>query len=304
MKGLYKDTPNTIREGDSMRYTAFFSAVILLVLLNSGCLGQSTPADASMTTSTAKPSTAATTQTTQAPPSTTYPPTTVSQATSTTSAAADAPTPAGEYSPVINSADYVADVTNPFFPLKPGTKYTFDGTDEGDAEHIEVTVTNETRIILGVRATQVRDIVYVKGKLEEATLDWYAQDRQGNVWYFGEDSKEYDKGKVVSTKGSWKAGVDGAEPGIIMEANPAIGDTYRQEYLRGEAEDMAKIVDTNGSATTEYGQHSGLVVTEEWTPLEPGVTARKYYARDIGVVLEEYVKGAQGRTELTSITIE
>jgi hypothetical protein len=158
---------------------------------------------------------------------------------------------------------------------------------------VRVTVTDNTKDILGISATVVRDQVFVDGKLAEDTLDWYAQDRQGNVWYMGEDTKEYEDGKVVSTEGSWEAGVDGAQAGVIMPAQPEIGLTYRQEYYEGEAEDLAKAVALDETVEVPAGFFIGVLVTEDWTPLEPKLLERKYYAPGIGVVFERLIKGGE-----------
>jgi hypothetical protein len=135
-----------------------------------------------------------------------------------------------------------------------------------------------------VKCVVVNDKAWKNGKLIEQTYDWHAQDKEGNVWYFGEDTKEYKNGKVTSTKGSWEAGVDGAKPGIIMEAHPKVGQSYRQEYYEGEAEDMAKVQSLNESLTVPYGSFDHVLVTKEWTPLEPSYHEHKYYARGVGQV--------------------
>jgi hypothetical protein len=182
-------------------------------------------------------------------------------------------------------------------PLKPGTTFKFSG-----AERVVVTVTAETKTILGVPTTVVRDKVFAHGALIEDTRDWYAQDRAGNVWYFGEQTAEYSDGKVVSRAGSWEAGVDGAQPGILMLADPKVGDLYRQEYLAGEAEDMAEITATDGgSIKVPFGTFDKILVTEEWTPLEPGVRERKTYVRGIGVVETREIKGGVGVTVLAEV---
>jgi hypothetical protein len=180
----------------------------------------------------------------------------------------------------------------------------FEGaTDEG-SERVETYVTHDTKRILGVNCVVVRDRVLADGELVEETLDWYAQDRSGNVWYFGEDSREYDEGALVGTKGSWEAGVDGAVGGIIMPAHPQAGDSYQQEYYAGEAEDMAKVVSLTESAAVPFGSFDNLLKTEEWTPLEPGIVEQKYYASGVGLVLEVMVQGGSGRVELVAITAE
>ncbi|RJQ46975.1 MAG: hypothetical protein C4534_01940 [Gaiellales bacterium] len=207
---------------------------------------------------------------------------------------------AGEepYSVEIDPADFVAGVDNPYLPYRPGTTWIYEGeTDEG-TERIEVTVTGETREVMGVTCVVVRDQVRIDGELVEDTLDWFAQDRDGNVWYFGEDSKELENGEVVSAAGSWEAGVDGALPGIVMQADPVIGETYHQEYYRGEAEDMAKVLSLDETVELALGAYTGCLQTEEWTPLEPGIAEHKFYARGVGVILEEKVKGGEGRIEL------
>jgi hypothetical protein len=203
------------------------------------------------------------------------------------------------YTQTIDPADFVAGVNHPFLPLIVGSKWVYDG-----AEHVEIEVLPETKLILGVAATVVRDQVFVDGELTEDTLDWFAQDRDGNVWYFGEKTAEYEKGKVTSTEGSWEGGVDGAQPGIVMLAEPQAGDSYRQEFLEGEAEDLAAVTAIEGSITVPAGSWSGadVLVTEEWTPLEPDVRERKTYARDFGVVETTQIKGGDELTTLTSLT--
>jgi hypothetical protein len=211
------------------------------------------------------------------------------------------PTVQENYAPVIDPANFVTVIDNPYFPLKPGTTFVYEGTTEKGDEHNEVLVTFETKEIMGVTCVEVKDTVIVDGVLEEGTLDWYAQDKQGNVWYFGEDSKEYNKdGSVASTAGSWVGGVDGALPGIIMKANPAVGDTYRQEFDKGNAEDMATVVSLAESATVPYGSYNGLLMTNEWSALDnPPVYENKYYAEGIGFIL---AKGAStGELKLIEI---
>lgn len=210
----------------------------------------------------------------------------------------------GEYSPVINPDDFVEVIDNPYFPLTPGTTFVYEGESEGEPIRVEVYVTNETRTVMGVNTIIVRDREFEEGELAEETFDWYAQDRSGNVWYFGEDSREYNEGKVVSTEGSWEAGVDGAQPGILMEGNPQVGDTYRQEYLAGEAEDMAEVVSLNESVSVPYGSFEDCLKTKEWTSLEPGIEENKYYAAGTGLLLEVTVKDDAERLELTDIITE
>lgn len=205
------------------------------------------------------------------------------------------------YVPIINPEDFVEVIDNSYFPLSPGTTFVYEGESEDETIRNEVFVTNETRTVMGVNTTVVRDREFEDGELIEETFDWYAQDRNENVWYFGEDSREYEDGEVVSTAGSWEAGVDGAQPGIIMESNPQVGDTYRQEYLAGEAEDMAEVISLNESVSVAYGSFDDCLKTREWTPLEPGIEENKYYASGIGLVLETTVEGGSERLELVDI---
>jgi hypothetical protein len=182
------------------------------------------------------------------------------------------------YAPQINPADFTTTIDNKYFPMKPGTIFVY----EGGPAHGEMTVTSDTKKIMGVECVVVDHKEWESGKLIERTYDWFAQDKKGNVWYFGENTKEYDNGKVVSTKGSWEAGVDGAKPGIIMPADPKVGESYRQEYYPGEAMDMAKVLSLNESVTVPYGSFDHALETREWTPLQPGFSEKKYYVRGVG----------------------
>ena len=204
----------------------------------------------------------------------------------------------GNYAPSIDAANFVDRIDNPFLPLIPGSRWVYE-TDDG-VERIEVVVLAETREILGITATIVRDTVFEDGELIEDTFDWYAQDADGNVWYLGEDSKEFEDGEAVSEAGSWEAGVDGAQPGIIMHADPRVGVGYRQEYYLGEAEDLAEVLHLDGAETVPHGSFAELLVIEEWNPLEPDVIEQKYYARGIGVVLELQTAGGSERVELVA----
>lgn len=205
------------------------------------------------------------------------------------------------YHPEIDPANFVRVVDNHYFPLVPGTKFTLEGKTEEGLEHQEAVVTNDTKQILGVATTVVHDSITIKGELAEDTFDWYAQDAQGNVWYFGEDTKSYAGGKV-STEGSWEAGVDGAEPGIIMPASPQVTDSFRQEYLAGQAEDMFWIVAVGQKASTPYKEFNDVVVSLEWTPLEPKVVTQKVYAPGIGIVKETGLAGGLEQFELLDVT--
>jgi hypothetical protein len=195
------------------------------------------------------------------------------------------------YAPHINPADFSTTIDNKYFPLKPGTTFVYQGKTKDATERDVMAVTHSTKQIMGIKCVVVDDRVWAHGKLSEKTFDWYAQDKKGNVWYFGENSKEYKKNGKVSTEGSWEAGKDGAKPGIIMPADPKVGKTYRQEYKKGVAEDMAKVLDVNGSVKVPYSSFDHMVVTKEWSPLEPGVVAHKYYGAGVGDAKEVAVKG-------------
>lgn len=191
------------------------------------------------------------------------------------------------YDPKIIPDDFVSEINNKFFTLVPGTTFIYEGKTADGIERNEMYVTNNTKVVLGVNTVEVWDRVWLDGELIEETLDWYAQDKSGNVWYFGEDSKEYESGTVTGTKGSWEAGVDGAKLGIIMQAEPKIGQPYRQEYYQNIAEDMAQVVSIDESVTVPYGSFTGCLKTRDWNPLELGKDEHKYYCPDVaGVVLE------------------
>jgi hypothetical protein len=211
-----------------------------------------------------------------------------------------------DYAPEIDPANFISEIDNPFYTLTPGTSFTFEGVNEdGVLERVEIEITSETIEILGVSCLVVRDTVYENSELVEDTFDWFAQDMEGNVWYFGEDSKDYNDGEVVSTAGSWEAGVDGAQPGIIMNASPEVGITYRQEYYKGKAEDMAEVQNLNTSVSTPYGDFENCLEIKEWTPLEPGVSELKYHCPGVAyVVLEKMLEGGSGQLELIAVETE
>jgi len=189
------------------------------------------------------------------------------------------------YSPVIDPANFVATIDNPYNPLSPGTTLVYEGQTAQGLEHNEVFVTKNTRVILGVTCVEVLDTVKLNGELTEQTLDWFAQDKDGNVWYFGENSEELAGGLVVDLGGSFMAGVDGAEPGIIMKAHPAVGDFYRQEFDLGNAEDLAKVLSLSASVAVTAGSFSNCLQSEETEALDPSALENKYYAAGIGNVL-------------------
>jgi hypothetical protein len=199
--------------------------------------------------------------------------------------------------------DFVAVIDNPYMPFVPGTRTVFEGMSNGQRERNVVVVTDRTKVILGVTTTVVHDQVFsANGNLAEDTFDWYAQDRFGNVWYFGEDTAEYANGQVSSTKGSWEAGVGGAQPGVVMLAQPTVGESYHQEFLKGEAEDVGTVVALDDSVNVPYGSLDQILVTEDTTPLEPQILEHKFFAPGIGVVLERVLSGGQEVSRLVAYT--
>lgn len=210
------------------------------------------------------------------------------------------------YLPEIDPANFldVAGIVanpNPYFPLTPGLVKVFQGGDE----IITVIVTDQTKVIEGVTTVVVRDTVTVDGVLVEDTDDWYAQDVSGNVWYFGELSRNYDDaGDLEDLDGSWKTGVDNAQPGILMYANPQVGDTYRQEFLLGEAEDMGSVLSVSefDASVPAANCAAGCVVTHDFLPIEPDANENKYFAPGIGFILGIDVNTGE-REELIQITM-
>jgi hypothetical protein len=200
----------------------------------------------------------------------------------------------------VDPGNFVRHVTNPYFPLKPGTRLVYRGAEEGQSQVDRVFVTHKTKTILGVRTTVVRDVVSHKGHVLERTFDWYAQDKRGNVWYFGENTRSFENGHV-SREGSWKAGRDGAQAGIIMKAHPHVPVAYRQEYYKGHAEDQAWVVRRGGKVHVRYGTFRHKLVTFEWTRLEPGILAKKVYAPGIGIALERSMSGPSETSELVRV---
>lgn len=190
-------------------------------------------------------------------------------------------------------------IDNPFLPMTPGTTYVYEGDTEDGFEHVETNVTSNTKTILGVVCVEVHDQESLDGKLVEDTLDWFAQDDDGNVWYFGEHSDTIENGVVVSTEGSWEGGVDGAMPGVVMLANPTVGSIYAQEDAQGVAEDRARVAALGVTETVPKGTYGGCLRTDEFTPLEPDALEHKVYAPGVGLILE--VDEDDRRIELVSI---
>lgn len=216
----------------------------------------------------------------------------------------DARQPDTTYNPDVSPAKFTnsTTITNPFFPLTPGKKYIYEGqTDEG-LEHVEIVRLAETKTVMGIACVVISAKEWKDGILYEDTHDWYAQDNDGNVWYFGESVDFYNPdGTLKDHHGSWEAGVDGALPGILMPANPAVGMRYRQEYYFNEAEDEAEVLATGVSVTTPFGTFEGCLKTKDFTALEPDVLEYKFYAPGIGTVKEMDVESGE---EIVLIDIE
>lgn len=209
----------------------------------------------------------------------------------------------GRYAPPIHPASFVKRIDNRYLPYEPGTRFHFEGVSGTTLQTDDEVVLHRTVRILGVRCTVVRDVVAEHGRAVERTYDFYAQDRQGNVWYMGENSFERQHGRFVKASDSWRSGVDGARPGIIMPARPRPGDAYRQEYYpRGEALDEARVIRLDGRLTVPYGMFGKVLVTRERTPLEPHVVERKYYAPGVGEIAERVVRGPREQFELTRVS--
>ena len=201
----------------------------------------------------------------------------------------------------LDPAEFTTAIDNPYMPFRPGSRWVYrERTNSGPAMRVEVTVTSRVRMVAGIRARVVRDVVTRAGALVEDTSDWYAQDKAGNVWYLGEQTKEYRRGKVVSTDGSWEAGVRGGQAGVVMPADPRPGMSYRQEYLKGEAEDAASVLSVSEQVQVPHGHFAGALLTRDFTPLEPRLVEYKMYARGVGLVLAMGVSGGSDREELLS----
>jgi hypothetical protein len=224
-----------------------------------------------------------------------------SAAAATPSTAAVLPTGADPVN--LDPADFSADITHPYWPMTPGTRWTYRDVDEkGEVQDVVVVATNETKKLAnGITARVVRDTVRSQGEVVEDTFDWYAQDSAGNVWYMGEDTAEFESGKIVSRAGSFEAGADGALPGIMLPAQPQVGQEYRQEYLKGEAEDNGEVLGLNQLVEVPSGRYRNALLTKDTTNLEPDVVEYKLYAPGIGPVLAVDISGGAARETLVKI---
>ncbi len=212
--------------------------------------------------------------------------------------------PQGDEKVRLDPADFTVDITNRWWPMEVGDRWAYDESDgQGGVQQVEVTVLDETKTVaMGIEARVVHDQVTKDGALVEDTMDWYAQDADGNVWYLGEQTAEYENGQVTTTEGSWEAGVDGAQPGIAVPADPTPGTGYRQEYLADQAEDEGFVLSTDEQVQVPTGIYTGTLMTRDTTQLEPDLVELKFYAAGIGPVMELPISGESGRTVLTEST--
>jgi hypothetical protein len=208
------------------------------------------------------------------------------------------PLPQGSELVTLDPADFVPRIDNRYWPMAPGTRWVSREFDFEGSQRVTVTVLERTREIEGIEATVVHDVVSERGELVENTFDWYAQDVCGNVWYLGENTKEYENGEVVSAAGSWEHGVDGAMAGVIVPGDPQVGLTYRQEYYAGEAEDTGQIMSLDEQAQVPFGHFRNVLLTKDYTPLDPKVLEYKLYAEGVGPVSALGVSGGSDREEL------
>jgi hypothetical protein len=238
-------------------------------------------------------------------PSPTAPPATptLESGPAPTASAPDSTLPTGAEPVNLDPADFSADITHPYWPMKPGTRWTYRDVDEkGEVQDVVIVCTTETKKLAnGITARVVRDTARSEGQLVEDTFDWYAQDSAGNVWYMGEDTAEFENGKIVTRAGSFEAGAGGALPGILLPAGPQVGQKYRQEYLKGEAEDNGEVLGTNQLVEVSTGRYSNALLTMDTSSLEPTVVEYKLYAPRIGPVLALDISGGAAREELVKM---
>jgi len=208
--------------------------------------------------------------------------------------------PQGAKPSKLDPSKFTTEIDNEYWPMKPGYHWVYRELEDGELQRVDVTVTNGTKVLGGVTARVVHDEVTRQAHVVEDTRDWYAQDSDGNLWYLGENTKEYENGKVKSTEGSWAYGVDGAQAGVVVPADPEQGMTYREEYYAGHAEDAAEVLNVDSQVQVPLGRYQDAMLTRNYSSLEPTVEEMKLYARGVGPVMELLVSGGSGRTELLS----
>jgi hypothetical protein len=202
----------------------------------------------------------------------------------------------------LDPADFTTNIDNPYWPIRPGSHWVYREVENGDTQLVDVTVTNQTKTLDGIEARVVHDRVSRNGETLEDTYDWYAQDSDGNLWYLGEDTAEYENGKLKTKEGTWAAGVNGAEPGVVVPASPRQGMRYREEYYAGHAEDGAEVLSVNSQVQVPFGRFRNALLTRNYSTIEPTVEEMKLYAKGVGPVMELLVSGGSGRTELLSFS--
>jgi hypothetical protein len=227
-----------------------------------------------------------------------------SDGSASTSASGNGALPQGGDPVTLDPADFTTEIDNPYWPMEPRSRWVYEEVEGGERLRVEVTVTGRTRVVDGIDAVVVRDVVTDarSGEPLEVTDDWYAQDSDGNVWYLGEETAEYENGRPVSTAGSFEAGRDGAQAGVIMPANPEPGMAYREEHYPGEAEDEARVLSVDEQAAVPAGRYTNALMTSNVNPLEPNVQEYKLYARGVGPVLALHTSPDVGREVLVKFT--
>jgi hypothetical protein len=294
-----------------MRHINYSSVFVAAILVATSCSSDSRTVDTSTEAAVTNPTetntttAAASSSTAAAPISAAAPTSTVAP---TTSASQPPPEsiqlPQGAESFALDPTDFTTNIDNPYWPMQPGTRWTYRemDTDGTELQGVVVVTTQTTTMANGITARVVRDTLTRGGEIIEDTIDWYAQDSAGNVWYVGEDTAEFEGGAVASTAGSWQAGVDGALPGVIVPADPQPGLAYRQEYYAGQAEDNGAVVSLDETADVPYGHFDTLMMTADTSGLEPNVLEHKFYAKGVGPILTIDV-GTAGREELLTVDV-
>ncbi len=210
--------------------------------------------------------------------------------------------PQGAEPVTLDPADFTTEITNPYWPMSPGDRWVYRETDgQGGEQKVVVTVTDQKKTIDGNRGLGSSTTSSPRtGELVEDTFDWYAQDADGNIWYLGEDTKEFENGKVKTTAGSWEHGVDGAQAGIARARRSRARARVRQEYYAGEAEDAASVLSLDEWVQVPAGSFRNVLMTRDYTPLHPEILEHKFYAQGIGPVLVLGISGGSDREELLS----
>jgi hypothetical protein len=304
-----------VKEKNAMKQTLFYLACLLTVAaLLAGCSVFSAPKPApASTASTLSPTvkTAVVTNTLGPSPTATIStpsvvtvgaPATASSTPTRTLVPSKTPKPtsAPKYAPQVKTANFVKAINNPYFPLTPGTSSLFSGTNDTGKLIEQITVTKKTRKIMNVTCVEVERTLTVNDKLANTSINWYAQDKQGNVWFFGAAVKVYNPaGKVTSTAGTWLAGSNGAQPGIVMQAVPGANLTYRQDYFKGHVEDMAQVLSLTESVTGTSGSYTDVLEIKEWSALQPNLVVNKWYAKGVGLIMSKVVQGGTQELQLT-----